>query len=81
VPNRTFAADRIALGAAPTFAFMAAFTAASGSGAHAAWCAAGPHTSALDGMVLMYVLMSVFHCAPWWRLMSQKHMSAGDTDD
>ncbi len=66
------AADWLSLGAAPTFAFMAAFTGILGDGAHEALCSAGLHTSALSGMVPMYLLMSVFHLAPWW-----KHISEG----
>ncbi len=71
--NRIFAADWLSLAAAPTFALMAAFTAALGgsahrdSGAHAMFCSAASHAWALDGMVPMYVLMSIFHVAPWWR--------------
>ena len=65
------AADWLSLGAAPTFAFMAAFTGIPGGGAHETMCSAGLHASALSGMVPMYLLMSVFHLAPWWRLMSR----------
>jgi hypothetical protein len=65
------AADWLSLGAAPTFAFMAAFTAVLGGGAQETLCSAGSHTSALSGMVPMYLLMSVFHLAPWWRLISR----------
>jgi len=65
------AADWLSLGAAPTFGFMAAFTGIPGGGAHEAMCSAGLHTSALSGMVPMYVLMSVFHLAPWWKLIAR----------
>ena len=65
------AADWLSLAAAPTFAFMAAFTGIPGGGAHEAMCSAGLHTSALRGMVPMYLLMSVFHLAPWWKLISR----------
>jgi hypothetical protein len=53
--NKSLAADWLSLGAAPTFALMAAL------------CSAGSHACALEGMVPMYVLMSLFHTAPWWR--------------
>jgi hypothetical protein len=75
--TRILAADCLSLGAAPTFAFMAAFTAAPG-GAHATLCSAGSHTGALDGMVPMYVLMSIFHFAPWWRLIILGRTRDGD---
>lgn len=70
-PAAPRAADRLSLGAAPTFAFMAALTAILGGGAHEALCSAASHTSALGGMVPMYVLMSAFHLAPWLRLSSR----------
>jgi hypothetical protein len=63
------AADWLSLGAAPTFALMAALTGIFG-GAYEMLCSAAPHTSALGGMVSMYVLMSVFHLAPWLKLIS-----------
>jgi hypothetical protein len=34
-------------------------------------CAATRDASPLSGMVPMYVLMSVFHAAPWLRLISR----------
>ena len=58
------AAGWLGLAAAPTFAVMALLTCVPGgdadmmcSAAHGAW--------PLSGMVPMYVLMSVFHSAPW----------------
>ncbi len=61
-------ADWLGLAAAPTFAAMAFITAISGDGPLSALCVA--HTgSALTGMVPMYVLMSVFHSAPWLKLI------------
>jgi hypothetical protein len=62
------AADWLSLGAAPTFVFMAAFTGILNGGAQETLCSAGSHTSALSGMGPMYLLMSVFHLAPWWKL-------------
>jgi hypothetical protein len=65
---RLGAADCICLAAAPTFAAMALLTVLLGSDAPAALCAAQP-SSPLSGMVPMYVLMSVFHLAPWLKLL------------
>jgi hypothetical protein len=53
--------------AAPTFAAMALATSIAGSGMGA---------SSLDGMTTMYVLMSVFHCAPWLRLAAARRSRA-----
>jgi hypothetical protein len=66
------ALDWLSFGATPTFAVMAALTAVLGSGVHETSCSAGSHTSALSGMVPMYVLMSVFHFAPWLKLISRR---------
>jgi len=69
-------ADWLSLGASPTFAFMAAFTAILNGGAQDRMCSAGSHTSALSGMAPMYLLMSVFHLAPWWKLVSRGEPAA-----
>jgi hypothetical protein len=69
------AADWLSLGAAPTFAFMAAFTGVLENGTHGMSCSAGSPASALSGMALMYALMSVFHCAPWWKLFCNRRDS------
>lgn len=62
-------ADRwLSLAAAPTFALMALLSATSGSGAIAEFCSSAG-ASWLGGMVPMYLLMSAFHSAPWWRLI------------
>lgn len=73
----------LGLAAAPTFAAMALLTAASGDGAMGALCISqggpgqgGQGTSPLGGMVLMYLLMSVFHAAPWLRLL-RRRMTGG----
>ena len=55
-------AEWLSLAAAPTFAAMALATAAV-SGPADALCASGSGWP-LDGMVLMYLLMGVFHVAP-----------------
>jgi len=62
------AADWLHLAAAPTFAVMALLTGVLG-GPPDALCAAMQGTSALSGMVPMYLLMSAFHPAPWLRLV------------
>jgi hypothetical protein len=66
------AASRLArwlgLAATPTFAIMAALTAAF-SGQADMLCAAS-HGLSLGGMVPMYLLMSAFHAAAWLRLLS-----------
>lgn len=58
-------ADGLALAASPTFAAMALLTGLRGGPAEVL-CAATP-ASPLNGMVAMYLLMSVFHAAPWVR--------------
>jgi len=65
------AADWLSLAAAPTFAFMAALTGILGGGSDEVLCSAATHTSALTGMVPMYVLMGAFHLAPWLKLISR----------
>jgi hypothetical protein len=61
------AADWLCLAATPTFAIMALLTAL-GGGEPAILCAAMQHASPLNGMIPMYLLMSVFHSAPWLKL-------------
>jgi hypothetical protein len=61
----------LSLAAAPTFALMALLT-----GMLAApqdmLCATAQHASPLSGMVLMYLLMSAFHSAPWLKLIGRR---------
>lgn len=62
----------LSLAAAPTFAIMALLTGAFGVGAPDALCTATPQGLPLNGMVVMYVLMSVFHSAPWLAMISER---------
>jgi hypothetical protein len=69
------AADWLSLAAAPVFAIMALLTAVQGGPADIL-CSAAHDGLPLNGMTLMYVLMSIFHSAPWLRLISIRR-SAG----
>jgi hypothetical protein len=62
-------ADWLGLAAAPSFAAMALLTAFLG-GPPDMLCSAAQDASPLSGMVVMYLLMSAFHVAPWLRLIS-----------
>ncbi|MDQ8732022.1 hypothetical protein [Bradyrhizobium sp. LHD-71] len=57
-------ADWLALAASPTFAIMALLSGVLGADPAAMLCATA-HASPLSGMTAMYLLMSVFHAAPW----------------
>jgi hypothetical protein len=69
------AADWLSLAAAPTFAIMALLTAVFG-GPSDMLCAMMQGASPLNGMVLMYLLMSAFHTGPWLRLLAGKLRAA-----
>jgi hypothetical protein len=62
-------ADWLSLAAAPTFALMALLTSLPAGGPPDMLCYA-QGASPLGGMIPMYLLMSVFHSAPWLRLVS-----------
>jgi hypothetical protein len=68
-------ADWLALAAAPTFAIMALLTVVL-SGPPDMVCSAAPDASPLNGMVLMYLLMSAFHSAAWLKLISSRRSGA-----
>jgi len=62
----------LSLAAAPTFAIMALLTGALYVGPPQTLCSATQHASPLNGMVVMYVLMSAFHSTPWLKLISSR---------
>lgn len=64
------AVDFLSLAAAPTFAIMALLTGAFGP--PDMLCSATQHASPLNGMVVMYLLMSAFHSAPWLKLIPSR---------
>jgi hypothetical protein len=66
--------DWLCLAATPTFAIMAVLTATGGPDTI---CSAMPDASPLSGMGLMYVLMSVFHLAPWLKLAASRRIASG----
>jgi hypothetical protein len=67
-------ADWVCLAATPTFAVLALLAAAPGS-SHEMTGSTAHGASPLSGMVLMYVLMSAFHTAPWLKLVSGRSRS------
>jgi hypothetical protein len=69
VKNRGLA-DWLGFAAAPTFAIMALLTGVDNGAPHALCDTHG--TSPLSGMALMYWLMSVFHAAPWLKLIANR---------
>ena len=70
------AADWLCLAAAPTFAIMALLTGVLGGGQSDILCSAAEHTSWLNGMIPMYLLMSAFHSPPWLKLISSRRDDA-----
>ena len=66
-----FAGRWLRLAAAPTFAIMALLTVVLDSGVPNALCSAAGHFG-LSGMAPMYLLMAVFHSAPWLNLISRR---------
>lgn len=74
MPRPLGAAGWLHLAATPTFAVMALVTGVSGGEADVLCSAMG--ASPLGGMVPMYLLMSVFHAAPWLRLIAGRDPAA-----
>jgi hypothetical protein len=70
------AAEWLCLAATPTFAIMALLTAL-GGGQPDILCAAMHHALPSNGMVLMYLLMSASHAAPWLKLISSYSVLSG----
>jgi hypothetical protein len=66
------AVDWLALAAAPTFVIMALLTSILGGTRPDAICSAMQDASPMNGTALMYLLMSVFHSAPWLKLISRR---------
>jgi hypothetical protein len=66
----------LSLAAAPTFAIMALLTRVRGGGTTDMLCSAAQDASPLSGMVLMYMLMSAFHAAPWLKLLTGRRSGA-----
>ncbi len=65
------AASWLSLAAAPTFAVMALWTGWSG-GQPDMICMTMGDASPVNGMALMYALMSLFHMAPWLKLIARR---------
>jgi|SoiMethySBSTD1v2_1073268.scaffolds.fasta_scaffold2707177_1 hypothetical protein len=65
------ATDWLALAASPTWAIMALATGILGGDASGAMCL-GSNASPLTGMLAMYLLMSVFHAAPWLKRIARR---------
>jgi hypothetical protein len=61
----------LGLAAGPSFAFMALVTGLLGGG-QMAICGTAGAAAWLDGMVPMYLLMSVLHSAPWLKLIATR---------
>jgi hypothetical protein len=68
-------AERLGFAAAPTFALMALLSAMGGGPAQMVCSPA--HPSPLSGMVPMYLLMSIFHSAPWLKLIGEYALRPG----
>ena len=63
----------LSLAATPVFAVMAVVSGGDGGGMPGMVM---PEPSPLGGMTAMYVLMSIFHMAPWLKLVARRRNSA-----
>jgi hypothetical protein len=61
----------LSLAASPSFALMALVTGLSHNGGADMLCSAAHGPWSIGGMAPMYLLMSVFHAAPWLKLAAQ----------
>jgi hypothetical protein len=64
-------ANALTLAAAPIFALLALWIAFAGDRLDMA-CMGMQNASSLDGMALMYALMSAFHATSWLKLVSRR---------
>ncbi len=80
VPARS-ATRRLALAAAPTFATMAVVAGVVQTGTPGPICTTSHAGPWLVGMVPMYLLMSLFHAAPWWRVVARHRRRRTRRDD
>ena len=65
-------ANWLGLAAAPVFATMALLTEISAEDQSDFLCLSAHQALPLNGMVLMYLLMAVFHLSPWLRLIVRR---------
>jgi hypothetical protein len=77
-PANFCAADWLRLAAAPVFAIMALLTGMLGNGQMPMICSAARDASLLTSMAPMYALMSVFHAAPWLKLIASRQNTFPD---
>ena len=71
--GRTEAGGWLHFAAAPAFAAMALVTGVMGAAPARVLCQTMGHGwLSPDGMSFMYLLMAVFHAAPWWQWMVRR---------
>jgi hypothetical protein len=68
IPQSRGIAGLLAYAASPTFTLMALVTAHEPSGAML--CSGATGMLPIDGMTMMYLLMSLFHLSPWLKLVA-----------